>query len=651
MKLLKRFNCIALVLAMLWMLQPGTAQAAYANTYVNTGNHRQDILGVARTQVGYTEGMDNANKYGAWYQLNNEPWCAIFVSWCARKAGIPTSVLRSSSIASPNAEVGGKTNFGIPHYDGKEYTPIPGDLFFTRDFSHVGLVFHVDGDYFYTLEGNSNAAGSDNGDRVVCNRRKVSDFFYGVPAYDTAPAVPQAPVITTDRTDYRQGENDQGDTVNLSWTGSADDVKRTMTVYYKGDKYLEQEFTPGVTSCTLENLMAGGYLVSITSEKADGSYSFGQCPVTVADPYTLTLRYHTAGGSISPNPKYQVVIDVLSMRAGPDPSTTRLRMIKKDAVLTVTQTRQGTSFLWGKTQDGGVTGWIALSDKYVRQIGYYADETGLIHAHSRRETANSLWEYGKSYPSGLRDDTEFELAREHHTFCGWSMDPEGGGTLYKANDGKLTTGSFDPDFRYEDKTIDLYAVWQKNVASVAIATKPVKVSYYTGEPLDLTGLSLNVTYTDGTTATVTDGFTAGAFNADSLGTKTVTVSYRNATASFPVTVVNRLRYTASDSGASALKNVYYTGSKDQWKAIAIGKGNDPLLSANIQFGYQILGDIDSTRTVDETDAIYLLQHVLFPDYYPTTAYLDMNRDGVVNEDDAIYLLQHILFPDVYPLGS
>ena len=32
------------------------AQAAYENTYKNTGDHRKDIIGVALTQVGYLEG-------------------------------------------------------------------------------------------------------------------------------------------------------------------------------------------------------------------------------------------------------------------------------------------------------------------------------------------------------------------------------------------------------------------------------------------------------------------------------------------------------------------------------------------------------------------------------------------------------------------
>ena len=42
------------------------ANAAYENTYSNTGNMRNDIIGVALTQVGYTEGANNYTKYGVW---------------------------------------------------------------------------------------------------------------------------------------------------------------------------------------------------------------------------------------------------------------------------------------------------------------------------------------------------------------------------------------------------------------------------------------------------------------------------------------------------------------------------------------------------------------------------------------------------------
>lgn len=67
---------------------PFEASAAYENTYVNTGNQADDIVGVAKTQVGYTEIGNNYTKYNEWFGSlsgygKNYAWCQTFVAWCA----------------------------------------------------------------------------------------------------------------------------------------------------------------------------------------------------------------------------------------------------------------------------------------------------------------------------------------------------------------------------------------------------------------------------------------------------------------------------------------------------------------------------------------------------------------------------------------
>lgn len=166
------------ILILLGSISVSNALEDYPNTHTNTGDYRRDIVEIAKTQLGYREGDNNDTKYGTWYGLPNQPWCAMFVSWCARQANIPTSILRNCAIAAP---YGGY--FGIPYYDGAEYTPQSGDLFFTKTFSHVGLVYYIDGDYFYTLEGNTNDTGGPIGIGVFMNRRLISDYYFGVPDY------------------------------------------------------------------------------------------------------------------------------------------------------------------------------------------------------------------------------------------------------------------------------------------------------------------------------------------------------------------------------------------------------------------------------------------------------------------------------------
>ena len=166
---------LILIMTLLFPCFVTPAQAAYENTYSNTGNMRNDIIGVALTQVGYTEGSNNYTKYGVWYGLPNSPWCGMFVSWCASQAGIPTSVLNRTGIANPSS-------FGLSYKDGQSYTPQKGDLFFKKSFSHVGLVYYTEGDYFYTIEGNTSTTSYD-GTSVMIRKRKISEFYFSTPNY------------------------------------------------------------------------------------------------------------------------------------------------------------------------------------------------------------------------------------------------------------------------------------------------------------------------------------------------------------------------------------------------------------------------------------------------------------------------------------
>ncbi len=173
-----RFLAWVLMLAALLSFLPLGAPTVYAtpnthpNTHVNSGDQRADILAVALTQVGYYEGPNNDTKYGVWYGYNNLGWCGIFVAWCANQAGIPTSVIARTGVPNPSA-------FGLAQQP-SGYRPQPGDLFFSKSYSHVGLVYKVDGDYFYSLEGNTWEQGPEG---VYKRRHRISDLVYASPNY------------------------------------------------------------------------------------------------------------------------------------------------------------------------------------------------------------------------------------------------------------------------------------------------------------------------------------------------------------------------------------------------------------------------------------------------------------------------------------
>ena len=76
----------------------------------------------------------------------------------------------------------------------------------------------------------------------------------------------------------------------------------------------------------------------------------------------------------------------------------------------------------------------------------------------------------------------------------------------------------------------------KVIDSMEINSNPEKSTYYIGDSLSTSGLKLLVTYSDGTTETITSGFTTSGFSLTAAGTKTVTVSYEGFTDTFTVTV-------------------------------------------------------------------------------------------------------------------
>lgn len=74
------------------------------------------------------------------------------------------------------------------------------------------------------------------------------------------------------------------------------------------------------------------------------------------------------------------------------------------------------------------------------------------------------------------------------------------------------------------------------LVSAQIETAPYKTMYYTGDALDTSGLSLILTYSDASTAIITDGFAVSGYDSSSAGYKTITVSYGGKSATFTVLV-------------------------------------------------------------------------------------------------------------------
>ena len=111
---------------------------------------------------------------------------------------------------------------------------------------------------------------------------------------------------------------------------------------------------------------------------------------------------------------------------------------------------------------------------------------------------------------------------------------------------------------------------ETTVSSISIQSKPTKTVYTVGEKFDASGLAVKVTMSDGTTKTITSGFTLSNPDMSTAGTKTVTVTYSGKTASFTITVNNPPATVSSIAIQSKpTKTVYTVGEKFDASGLAV----------------------------------------------------------------------------------
>lgn len=128
------------------------------------------LIYIAKSQVGVREATGNndgpqVEQYLAYTgNKKGEPWCAAFVSWVFGQVGLrqPRSAWSPALFPPHHLVKAAKpaTVFGI-------YFPEKGRI------AHVGLVEKQRKNWVYTIEGNTNVAGSREGDGVYQKLRHV----------------------------------------------------------------------------------------------------------------------------------------------------------------------------------------------------------------------------------------------------------------------------------------------------------------------------------------------------------------------------------------------------------------------------------------------------------------------------------------------
>lgn len=131
----------------------------------------------AASQIGTKESPANSNKqkYGSWYGMNGEPWCDMFVSWCAAQVG--------------QSDIGkyAYCPYHVNHFKkngqwlGRTKNPKAGDIVFFANSSgvacHVGIVEKkISSSRVQTIEGNTSTGKAGSQDNGGCVARRTRDY-------------------------------------------------------------------------------------------------------------------------------------------------------------------------------------------------------------------------------------------------------------------------------------------------------------------------------------------------------------------------------------------------------------------------------------------------------------------------------------------
>ena len=146
----------------------------------------KDLLDLARGEIGYCEAPAGSNrtKYGAWYGLNGQPWCMIFLQWLFSQAGaadlLPAKTASCGALMRAAQSAGLWVTSGYKAGDVVIYD-FPGGA--ATD--HCGIVEAAEAETLTAIEGNT-AVGNDSNGGAVMRRSRFLRLVVGAvrPRYE-----------------------------------------------------------------------------------------------------------------------------------------------------------------------------------------------------------------------------------------------------------------------------------------------------------------------------------------------------------------------------------------------------------------------------------------------------------------------------------
>ena len=495
-----------------------TASAAsfptgYPNTHKNTGNQLDDILKVAYTQVGYTEGSGDYTKYNDWmtkqtgYNYQGVAWCATFVCWCANQANIPTSIIsrNAGTTALFNAFSSSQKHF----YD-SGYTPKKGDLCFfaysytknSSNFAHVGIVYDVTSTGIKIIEGNCS------------NKVQLLTRPYFGPTYSqyiVAYATPK----------YANNTVVEVSSVELSKTSLSLTAGETatLTATVKPTNATNKKITWSSSDTSVATVDSNG---KVTALKAGTATIKAQSSNVCYDTCELTVKRSGKLSSISieSQPTKSVYFrwetfnpEGLKIVAKYTDGTTE-DVTDKCALMGTGTSIVGTRTITAKYQEGTTTQTAQFNIMVKPKLKTLTITS--LPTKTDYGIGESFDASGIQVIAGFSDDTT-KAVTALCQFSNFSSDKAGEKTV------KVT---------YTQDDITVYTTFKVNVIakvktlkSISVKNVPTKTNYFQYEKFSSDGLKITANYSDSTTKDVTSLCTLTGNGTSKIGTGTVTVRY------------------------------------------------------------------------------------------------------------------------------
>ena len=538
----KRLLSFVLAVLMIVCLFPVQQASAYSDAYSLpslTGNQAVDTANIAKSQLGYT--YDGGTVYGAWWNgvtnwgvdYTQAGWCAIFVCWCANKAGAGLGIAYDKNGASPGYLFDWLKNNA--RYDTSFSTaPQAGDFIFFGNSSggveHVAVVTGYDASAgrVYLVggnQGNGVGAVTSSSCRWASGSTWGSQYIlgYGRPNYgggtvtpDPDPGLSVKETITCKRT-IKLPER----VVNL-YSNPTDTTRLT---YF--------DYGPTVYSSRYAVMSDGSIMYEVGATNHQGQ----DIKVWLKYESDMTVtKQHTYGStqyeSAHPHRGYRVC------ECGDKTYTGE------------TTTRDDCSECGGEVKYAVEGGYLTFDKKTGTVTDCDSSVTKANIPHTIKGVTvtcigNDAFDNCRSLTSVTIPDSVTSIGDSAFRYCT---------SLTSVTIPDSVTSIGDTAFQY--------------CTSLASVTIPDSVTSIGGRAFDGCESLTSVTIPDSVTSIDEYAF----YDCKSLTSVTIPDS---------VTSIGDWAF----SGCKSLTNVYFTGTEEAWNGITIDDGNDALKNANIHYNY------------------------------------------------------------------